>query len=269
MSKTIKEEGYNKKDSSNKEEGYNKEEASNKKEAFSKKEASNKKVAFDNVNFWINDPYILFNQKYLFDLWPLEHMTKEEKLNAISRFVIFATIIGTFLFHNVKILVTGCVTLFILIFLYYVLHNRNLESTKKMKQGFSNKEYYEKYKNNFTNPTKQNPLMNVSLPEIGDNPNRPEAAPAYNEAVKEKIEESLINMVSDNFNDPNVKSKLFGDLGDKFEFEGSMRQFYSTANTRVPNNQKEFAQFCYGNMASCKDGDVEMCLKNAPRHTNM
>ena len=63
MSKTIKEEGYNKKDSSNKEEGYNKEEASNKKEAFSKKEASNKKVAFDNVNFWINDPYILFNQK--------------------------------------------------------------------------------------------------------------------------------------------------------------------------------------------------------------
>ena len=36
-----------------------------------------------------------------------------------------------------------------------------------------------------------------------------------------------------------------------------------------PNNQKEFAQFCYGNMASCKDGDVEQCLKNAPRHINM
>jgi hypothetical protein len=42
-----------------------------------------------------------------------------------------------------------------------------------------------------------------------------------------------------------------------------MRQFYSTANTRVPNNQKAFAQFCYGNMASCKDGDVEMCFRNS------
>jgi len=55
---------------------------------------------------------------------------------------------------------------------------------------------------------------------------------------------------------------LFDDRGDKFEFEQSMRQFYTTANTRVPNNQFEFARFCYGNMASCKDGDVEQCIRN-------
>jgi hypothetical protein len=48
-----------------------------------------------------------------------------------------------------------------------------------------------------------------------------------------------------------------------------MRQFYTTPNTLVPNNQKDFAQFCYGNMASCKDGDTEMCLKATYRHTNM
>jgi len=48
-----------------------------------------------------------------------------------------------------------------------------------------------------------------------------------------------------------------------------MRQFYTTANTMVPNSQKDFAQFCYGNMASCKDGDVEMCLKATANHLNI
>jgi len=29
------------------------------------------------------------------------------------------------------------------------------------------------------------------------------------------------------------------------------------------NNQKEFAEFCYGNMPSCKEGDEFMCEKNS------
>ena len=29
-----------------------------------------------------------------------------------------------------------------------------------------------------------------------------------------------------------------------------------------PNNQKDFAMFCYGNMPSCKDGDSLQCSKN-------
>ncbi len=41
-----------------------------------------------------------------------------------------------------------------------------------------------------------------------------------------------------------IDEKLFKETGDKFEFEQSMRQFYTTANTMVPNSQKDFAQFC-------------------------
>ena len=107
------------------------------------------------------------------------------------------------------------------------------------------------------------------MPEIQDNPHRQPAAPAYNKAVTEEINESVKNIVRKNFDDENIDEKLFKDIGDKLPFEQSMRQFYTNPNTLVPNNQKEFAQFCYGNMASCKDGDVEMCLKSAPRHTNM
>jgi hypothetical protein len=111
--------------------------------------------------------------------------------------------------------------------------------------------------------------MNVLLPEINDNPQRLQAAPAYNKAVEKQINESTQNIVKKHFDDETIDKKLFKDLGDKFQFEQSMRQFYSTPNTLVPNNQKDFAQFCYGNMASCKDGDVEMCLKSTARHTNM
>ena len=41
-----------------------------------------------------------------------------------------------------------------------------------------------------------------------------------------------------------------------------MRNFYAMPNTQIPNNQKDFAMFCYGNMPSCKDGDSLQCSKN-------
>ena len=132
-----------------------------------------------------------------------------------------------------------------------------------MRETFSNENIYEKVKHNFTNPTMINPTMNILLPEIQDNPNRLEAAPSYNKAVEKAINNETQDFIVTNFNnDEDIRKKLFDDRGDKFEFEQSMRQFYTTANTRVPNNQKEFARFCYGNMASCKDGDVEQCIRN-------
>ena len=33
--------------------------------------------------FWSNNPQILFNKKYVLELWPTSNMCYEEKLNAI------------------------------------------------------------------------------------------------------------------------------------------------------------------------------------------
>lgn len=218
------------------------------------------------TKFWIYDPYLLLDKNKVFDLWPVESMTREEKLNAISKFVIYTTIFGVFLFRSVKLLLTGIITLVILVATYFILNNKD---NKKLKEAFSDRNLYEKFKDNYTNPNIKNPIMNVLLPEIQQNPERLPAAPSYNKTVEENINNSTKELIKKNFNDQSVEDKLFNDLGDKFQFEQSMRQFYSTANTRVTNNQKEFAQFCYGNMASCKDGDVEQCLKGNYRHINM
>ena len=47
-----------------------------------------------------------------------------------------------------------------------------------------------------------------------------------------------------------------------------MLNFYATANTTIPNDQKGFAEFCFGQMPSCKEGDGLQCLKDNPRYTN-
>ena len=188
-------------------------------------------------------------------------MTREQKINAITRLVILLTLLGFLFLKDIKILITGIVAIIVLLFIYHFL-NKN-DDSNKLKETFSNEEIYEKVKHNFSNPTSFNPIMNVLLPEIQDNPNRLEAAPSYNNAVKNNINKETKNFIISNFdNNETIKKNLFDDQGDNFEFEQSMRQFYSTANTRIPNNQKDFARFCYGNMASCKDGDVEMCFRN-------
>ena len=231
---------------------------------------NNKNNNKKDTKFWIYDPYVLLDKNTLLDLWPLESMTREEKLNAISRFVIYTTLVSIFLFRSIKIVLTGIITLVILVITYCILNNRSKKlMNDTLREGFSDESLYEKFKTSYTNPTTQNPIMNVLLPEIQDNPQRLQAAPAYNKAVEKEINESAINLVKTNFDDQSIDEKLFNDLGDKFQFEQSMRQFYATANTRVPNNQKDFAQFCYGNMASCRDGDVEECYKSSYRHTLM
>ena len=48
-----------------------------------------------------------------------------------------------------------------------------------------------------------------------------------------------------------------------------MRTWYATPNTTIPNDQKGFAEFCYGNMTSCKEaGGGLACSKDNPRWIN-
>ena len=106
----------------------------------------------------------------------------------------------------------------------------------------------------------KNPLGNVLLPEIKYNPKRPAAAPSFNPEVEKEINTSAGNVGPD--------PRLFLDLGDTLSFEQPMQRFYTTANSRVANDQTAFAKFCYGDMPSCKEGNGLQCLKDNPRWIN-
>lgn len=212
--------------------------------------------------FWFNNPKILFNKNHIGKLWPNKDLDYTSKLNAVTRLILVLAIFGLFTGNYMKILMATVVTLVIIV----IMHNskkselikRQLKE-KIIKEGFSNPEPSIEYKPNVTQPTKNNPLMNVLLTDIKDNPERPAAQPSFNPTVESKINESTGNVGPD--------PKLFTDLGDAISFEQSMQRFYTTANSRVANDQTAFAEFCYGNMPSCKSGDDIACLKENPRWT--
>ena len=121
-------------------------------------------------------------------------------------------------------------------------------------------------RNKFTEPSVNNPAMNVLLPQISDDPKRKGAAPAYNPLVEKEINKATKKFVTSNFNDPEIDNKLFKDLGDNYIFNNSMWNWYATPNTTIPNDQAGFAEFCYGDMISCKENNGMACMQNMPPH---
>ena len=84
---------------------------------------------------------------------------------------------------------------------------------------------------------------------------------------KKNIEKEIYESVKNNSNFLNDK-RLYCDLGDNAQFEQSMRQFYTNPNTSIPNDQKAFAEWLYGNMPSCKGGDKYKCGQRSPGALN-
>ena len=221
------------------------------------------------IPFWTNEPGILINKNYILDLWPSNTMSETQKMNAISRVIILLTCLGFGFSYSAKLLVTGIITLGVIIFLQHNQKNKNKKNIVKniVKEGFTNPALYKELQSGFTNPSSSNPMSNVMLPEIQDNPTRRPAPPAFNPAVEEKINASTKEMIKKiNPSNPNIDERLFKDLGDNFTFEQSMRNFTTTPNTQTPNDQKAFAEYCYGDMVSCKDGDVHACERNVQNH---
>ena len=233
------------------------------------------------TSFWLNNPSILLKQSDMVELWPAPTMSMERKLNAITRLIVLLTLLGYLVTRKEKFLITGVITLVVIVILYFIQSQKN---KNKEVEGFVNPDMnadaFKLSKNTFmhtqptnanTQPTITNPAMNVLLTEIVDNPERKPAELAYEPAVNADINKQTIDMVKKNFNDPNIDVRLFKDLGDSYTFDQSMRTWYATANTQIPNDQGSFADFCYGDMISCRDetNNEEACTRNMPpRWTN-
>jgi hypothetical protein len=225
-------------------------------------------MASESTNIWFNDPLVLFKKNQLNEIWPKEGMNRDQKINAITRLVIILTILGYLITQSLNFFITGAITLGVIVFLYYAKSFKQEDKNKEnVKEAFTNPSVYNAVKCNFTNPSEKNPLMNVLLPEIKYAPKRNMAAPAYNRAVEKQINDETEDFVISNFNnDKKLKKKLFATLGDSFEFEDfAQHNFYATPNTTIPNDQHGFAEFCYGDMVSGKDGNDFALMRNNPR----
>jgi len=227
------------------------------------------------TQFWTNEPTILFNKEYMLDLWPTSNMNYEQKLNAITRLIILVSILGYILTMSTRIIFVGIITL-IIIFVLFKMKKQKI--TKEMlDEGFSvqGNEITGLFDKNLTttNPitlesvlksefkegTKRNPFSNVLLTEIMDEPDRKSAPPAFNPDVDTQITKDVKRSVQ--FMNPEIKNtskQLFGDLYEQFNLDQSNRVFFSTANTKIANDQGAFAQFLYNDLKySAKESTPE------------
>lgn len=225
------------------------------------------------IQFWTNDPTVLFNKEYIIELWPTTNMCYEQKLNAITRLIILITILGYILTMSQRILVIGFLTLAV-IFVLFKMRKQKLTS-EMVKEGFlvegPSPGIFKQKTKPITNPvtletvlndeflegTKKNPFSNVLLTQINDDPERKSAPPSFNVDVDEDITKNVKRSVQ--MMNPGIKGtnkQLYGDLWQNFELDQSNRVFYSTANTRIqPGDQSSFGKFLYGNMPSSKESN--------------
>ena len=217
------------------------------------------------IQFWINEPTVLFNKEYIFELWPTANMCYEQKLNSISRLIILLTILGYILTMSKKIIAVGVLTL-VVIFVLYSMRKKKVSSDMLEGFGVQGNEVTGMFDNkpkSFVNPvtldavlrtefkegTKKNPFSNVLLTQINDEPERKAAPPSFNPDCDEDITKNVKRAVQ--MMNPSIKNtnkQLFGDLWQEFQLDQSNRVFYSTPNTRVANDQGAYAQYLYNDM---------------------
>lgn len=216
------------------------------------------------TSFWLNEPTTLFDTHII----PNQSMNYESKLNAISRLIIIMSILGFIFTYNWNIIIIGIITLLIIVTIY------KIRKQQFVKEGFTDKPLTKPKQTNkyTTNPvtlesvlrdefhptTKKNPFGNVLLTDINDDPERKSAAPSFNPDVYDEIDNAVKKQTQMlNPEIINTNKQLYGDLYDNYNLDKSMMRFYSTANTRVTNDQGAFSQYLYGNMPSGKSSDAD------------
>jgi hypothetical protein len=233
---------------------------------------TNKKEYISVVPFWASDPNVLFRPEYLTELFPSEDMSLSRKMNAVTRMVIYITLLLFIYTRNIRTIIVSALTVGAIFLMY-----RQKSGQSTMEKFGGSKVVRDSLAEQdisipddvFDQPSPENPFSNVMMNDYDFNVNKKPAPPMYNKEVSESVLSQAKQLVREsNPGNPDIADKLFNDLGEQYAFERSMQPFYSMPNTTIPNDQKGFAEFCFGSMISCKEGNQFACARNLERHTN-
>jgi len=239
----------------------------------------------DEVAFWGDDPNALLQPAHILEFYPVSTMTYAQQLNAITRSVLVLTVVLCLLAgHWVRTCLVAGLTLGAI----YVLYMQRMGRTSQPNHGSLIKEGFglapltadaspamgaiaaeglSLPADVFQEPTSRNPFSNVMVPDYELNPGKLPAPPMDRPEVADQVLQQTVKMVQEtNPGQPGITDKLFRDVNDQLNFEQSMRPFMSNPATTIPNDQGAFAQFCYGSMVSCKEGNLFACARNTSRY---
>ena len=194
------------------------------------------------MKVWFDDPQQLIRADKVSEFWPTSEQTPEDRINAASRFVIYATCLIYLIRRDPRIFVLGTTVLSVI----FVLHRSKMV-----------KEVYESVVDGETcqGPTEDNPMGNVLITDFTDAPNRLEAC--YYATVKSDANQYTSGSIP--LDSGRSRSPL-----PKYLRNGVDRQFVSNPVTKIPGDQTAFAEWLYGpkNGPMCKS-NAGYCNPNA------
>jgi len=174
---------------------------------------------------WFKDPAVLFSPSTWNQFVPTKSMSTAQALNSVVRFSTYFSVI-LFLATGVSgYLLAIPVAMAASVGLYTLFPNgKVLESfVSKVAKAVDTKSKPE------TMPSAENPFMNPLLTEIGDNPNRPDAAPNSRSDVKKEIYKAFQSTTD-----------LYMDTTDLFDQAQAMKAFHTLQGATIPNDQEGF-----------------------------
>jgi hypothetical protein len=187
------------------------------------------------MKFWADNPSILFDSQYITEIWIYQGMDTNQKLNAVSRLVIFLTLIGYVCFNRYIIFILGLILLGVIVII----------QKSKAKEGFKDVDEYQRI-------TSNNPLQNVLLPDYKYNKEKPSVS-KYDKDKESSINDTVKNFILQENKDNSEISTIFSNLGDMFEFENSLRPFYTNPVSTVDQGEyKDYLKFIFGTLPSDK-----------------
>ena len=188
------------------------------------------------MEFWIDQPKILFNANHIHEIWIYPDMTLNEKLNAMTRLILLLSLLGFLCLNRSLFLVIGLILVSLIVIVY---------KKDSFMEGMTNLD------GQFILPT--NPLNNVLMTDYTDNPHLTPSHPTYNHEVEESINTSaLTSIMTQNIDNKDIQ-KGFSTTRDQLEFEQSMRPFFTQpVNTVDQVEYGDFMKFIAGTMQSDK-----------------
>ena len=198
---------------------------------------------------WYADVLKFITPENYMNFFPRDDMSTEEKINSVMRFMLYFSVVLYVFNRSVRIFYI----LALCGLLSYVVSEMNLDGLGRTKRekyiNDSLEERRTRRNRRCTKPSKLNPFMNVLMTDYKDNVDRPKACDVDSERVKTSMK-------------TNFEHDLYRNVDDVFDRNYSYRQFYTTPNTTIPNDQEAFAKWLYLNEEdTCKEGNGNQCYR--------
>lgn len=198
---------------------------------------------------WTEDPSILYEKKYLFEIVPMKNFDMNRKLNSLFRLSIFYAIIVYFMNKNNKtLLIPVGVGVFTVIISKNLKTNIINEKVIALQNGDTKESFVmEDISQGCKIPEKNNPFMNPTI--YGENNSKKPCLSYNNKGIQKDIENKF-------------NADLYKDVNDIFGKNNSQRQFYTVPGKTNPNDLESYKKWLYSTPPTCKEGNGLQCAAN-------